>query len=101
MISIIPVIIGGNFFDGLKQYINIVVSFLLIVIGNSFKYNISDRDRDTLKIDYISATIITAIGLIIQIFFIQILNIEIGNYNFFEMCIRDRVMKCILMYRVF
>ena len=83
MISIIPVIIGGNFFDGLKQYINIIVSFLLIVIGNSFKYNISDRDRDTLKIDYISATIITAIGLIIQIFFIQILNIEIGNYNFF------------------
>ncbi len=81
-LSVIPVIIGKDSFDGLKQYINIIVSFLLIIIGNSFKYNVTEKERTILKVDYISATIVTAIGLIVQVFFVQALNIEIGNYKF-------------------
>ena len=82
-VSLIPAIRGRNISGGITQYINIVVSFILIIIGSSFKYNLNDKEVNILKKDYVLATIITAIGLFIQIFSVHILKMRIGNYNLF------------------
>lgn len=79
---IIPILIANNIFEGLKQYINTMVLFILIILGNSFKYNLTDSQKYRLRYDYVSGTIIAGIGVLTQIFFIKILNITIGNYAF-------------------
>jgi len=83
VVSLLPVLRANNSFAALKQYINLAVSFLLLIIGNSFKREVTQPQLDILKFDYIISTIITAIGIIIQIIFVQILKIEVGNYKFF------------------
>lgn len=82
IIGILPVLWAKDIIDGFEQYINMILLFILVILGNSFKNNLNAVEKDMLKTDYVLATIITAIGLIIQILFIKKLNIEIGNYKF-------------------
>lgn len=82
-ISIAPLLKSFNFKDGLKQYINILVPFLMIILGSSIKYSINDSEKEILITDYIRATEIAAIGVLVQIFFVQVLGYKtIGNYLF-------------------
>lgn len=82
LISIIPVFWAENILDGFKQYINMIVLFILIILGNSLKKNLTDGQKYILKIDYILSTIIAGIGIVVQMLFVKILNITIGNYAF-------------------
>jgi hypothetical protein len=82
IIGLIPILGVRDYYDAIKQYINIVVPFGLIIIGNSLKDNINDNNIEVYKLDYILSAFISAIGVIIQIFFVQILNVTIGNYRF-------------------
>ena len=81
IIGLIPVLVSKDIVGAIKQYINITASFVLIIIGCSFRRNIIDKGL--LKKDYVSAVIITAMGVITQIFFIKAFNLNVGNYQVF------------------
>lgn len=82
LISVVPVMYADNSIYGLKQYINTMTLFSLVIIGNAFKDNLTNTQNDILKIDYIMGTIIACIGTIIQIWLLKKLNITVGNYQF-------------------
>lgn len=83
IISFFPVIVSSNFLDAINQYFNMIISFILIIIGTNIKYEFKKEQKNQLVLDYILSTRIAAIGVIIQYFSLNILNVEIGNYVFF------------------
>ena len=68
ILGLIPVLVANDTIEGLKQYINILVLFILVIMGSSFRENITDKQIEMLKIDYIVGTIITGIGVFVQMF---------------------------------
>lgn len=83
IISIIPVILSSYFLEALNQYLNLVITFIMIVIGNNIKYDFNQNEKYELLSDYILTTRIAGIGVVIQYIFLNIFNIEVGNYIFF------------------
>ncbi|WP_185819727.1 O-antigen ligase family protein [Salibacterium salarium] len=81
-ISIFPLLVSYDLLDGLKQYINITTSFLFITIGSHLKHNLRTSDKNVLAIDYIMAAKITAIGVLVQVFYVNVLDREIGKYEY-------------------
>jgi len=80
LISVIPLLNSINFLDGLKQFINVIISLMLIIISTNLKPLLNDSQKEKLMKDYIVATKVTALGLFIQIFYVNVVNDVIGTY---------------------
>ncbi|MGY3718134.1 O-antigen ligase family protein [Sutcliffiella cohnii] len=82
IISLIPLLVSLNLIDGLKQYINLSMALLIILIGTSIKYRFNQNQKEQLMLDYISSAKIAAVGVIVQIAYINIIGNEVGYYSF-------------------
>lgn len=82
-ISLIPVLGSFDLIDAMKQYIYISMTFLMVIIGGTIKRRLSNTQKEYLLLDYILSVKIVAIGLIVQMIYIQITGNIVGYYNFF------------------
>lgn len=83
IIGLVPIFISEFRMSALKQYINFIVPFILIVIGNNIKYSCNEEDKESILKDYVFATNITGIGVFMQFIIKNIFNITLGNYAHF------------------
>lgn len=84
-IALLPLLVAVSFWDGLKQYINISMVFLALILGNLVKSKFSSKEKDELITCYIQGVYIAAVGLIIQFITINFIGIDIGYYSAFGM----------------
>lgn len=83
IISILPLLVADSFFDGLKQYINIFIVFLAVILGNLVRSKFDSEEKEELLSCYIQGVYIAAIGLIIQFISINFIGIDVGYYSAF------------------
>lgn len=82
-ISLLPLLVASSFSDGLKQYLNISMVFLVVILGSLIKEKLTLEENENLLSYYILGTYIAAIGVIIQFIFINFVNEGVGYYSEF------------------
>ena len=82
-VSLMPVLTSPDMMDGFRQFIFFAISCMAIVIGTEIKKRLTKNQKEQLLIDYISATKIVGIGLIVQILYMSIIDQEIGFYRIY------------------
>ena len=80
IMALVPLIKSEYFLDGLKQYINISTSFILLIISGTFSKTLSIEEKKELPVIYIKSSTIAVIGLYIQFISINLFNNIIGYY---------------------
>lgn len=82
ILGLFPIFVSRYRISAVKQYLNLIAPFILVIIGNNIKYICDDNDKKIILYDYIFATNIAAIGTFVQFVVKSFLNIELGNYAF-------------------
>lgn len=83
ILALVPIFVSGYRISAFKQYINFILPFILIIVGNNIKCFYKEYNKDIILYDYIFATNIAAIGVLLQFIVKNVLNISIGNYACF------------------
>ncbi|WP_189021582.1 O-antigen ligase family protein [Paenibacillus albidus] len=81
IISLIPLITSSMLTDALKQYLNIILSFLIIIVGVNIKNKINNTQQLRLALDYITAVKIAAVGIFIQYISKNLFGVILGNFE--------------------
>lgn len=82
VLGIVPIFISKTMNSAIKQYINFVIPFVLIIVGNNVKYFCSMKEKKILLYDYIFAANIVGIGTLLQYIAKRVFNIVVGNYSY-------------------
>lgn len=83
VISVLPLLVASSFTDGLKQYLNIALVFLAIILGGFMRAELSLEEKDKLFLCYIQGVYIAAIGLAVQFLVINFIGMEVGYFSLF------------------
>lgn len=83
VISSIILILSVPFSNALKQYVNIVLVFIIVIVGNIIKKRLTNEDKNNLLLYYLNGVQIASIGLILQILLINFFKIDIGYFSKF------------------
>ena len=82
VIGLILIMNSYDYVDAIKQYINIAITLLFIIIGNNMKSYLDKNEKKLLQYDYVGGALICYIGLLIQYIIINFRGIEVGTYFF-------------------
>ena len=81
-IGLITIFNSINAKDAVKQYINLIIPFILIIIGNNMQGSYSEENNKKILFDYIWSTNITGLGTLLQYLAKKLIDIKLGNYAF-------------------